>query len=98
MQSVLQQLEVIELKIKDLASKYAALKEEKEQLKRLNSELQNDLDQIREEKVRLEQALSSALSDAKAVKDRKAQQARMQKELGQYIKEIDKCIALMQET
>ena len=98
MQGVLQQLEDIELKIKDLASKYAALKEEKDQLSKLNSDLKNDLDHIREEKIRLEKALTSALSDARAAKNKQEQRARMKKELGQYIKEIDKCIALMQET
>lgn len=97
MQVVLQQLADIELRIKDLADKYAALKEEKEKLVRINTELNNDLDQLKQEKKRLESALSSALGEVKKTRANNEQQTKMKKELGQYIKEIDKCIHLMQE-
>lgn len=97
MQVVLQQLVDIELRIKDLASKYAALKEENETLLQQKTELSKDLDQHKEEKERLDMALSSALTNVRVTKKNDERQKRMKKEMGQYINEIDKCIHLMQE-
>jgi regulator of replication initiation timing len=96
MRQTLQELDDIKLKIKDLAEQFARIKSEKELLIQENLNLKKDLDQLRGEKDRLAADLESAGKGRDAgISD--AGRKRMKKELGQYIKEIDKCLVLMQE-
>ena len=97
MREVVEQLGAIELKIKDLAEKFAQLKEENQKLTEENTQLINDLDQLKRSKIHLESQLAEALSAAKVSKGESDDRKRLKKELGQYIKEIDKCILMMGE-
>ena len=97
MQELLQQLESIELRIKELASLNQALKHHNEELTIENIQLKKDLDQLQGDRKALDQTLVEALQQVKRTKSDDQERRKMKKELGQYIKEIDKCIQLMQD-
>ena len=97
MQPLLQKLRVIELKIKALGDRYEILKQQNKQLKQENISLKQDLDLLSQDRMTLVRELESAKSqigqDGHGVQDKKA----TEKLLGLYIREVDKCINLMQE-
>ena len=95
MRNVIEQLDAIELKIKDLAGKHDALRKENQKLKEENSVLENDLEQLKRSKQNLESQLTEALAAVKANKSDTEDRRKLKKELGQYIKEIDKCLLMM---
>lgn len=97
MQQTLQELKDIKLKIKDLAEQFSHLKSEKEKLIQENSVLKNDLDQLRGERDSLAAQLQAVGGGVHSGDEGDAVRRRVKKELGQYIKEIDKCLLLMQE-
>ena len=97
MQNLLQKLKDIELKIKALGDRYEILKQQNKQLKQENISLKQDLDLLSQDHMNLVRELESAKSqitqDGNTDKERKAKD----KLLGLYIREVDKCINLMQE-
>jgi chromosome segregation ATPase len=97
MQPLLQKLRDIELKIKALGDRYEILKQQNKQLKQENISLKQDLDLLSQDRMTLVRELESAKSqigqDGHSEKDKKA----TDKLLGLYIREVDKCINLMQE-
>ena len=97
MRELVEKIEAIELKVRDLADKYARLKAEHVSLKEENRVLNKDLDRLKEEKNQLEVQLSTAIAEASAGKKSEKERVKLKKELGQYIKEIDKCILMMGE-
>ena len=97
MRELVEKFKAIELKVRDLAEKYAALKQENKRLEAENLVLNKDLDRLKEEKSQLEVQLSTAMVEASAGKKSDKERQKLKKELGQYIKEIDKCILMMGE-
>lgn len=97
MHEVLQELDSIELKIKALADHVTQLKKDKEALREENRILKKDLDQVSGERHALAELLKEVQTRVSAVEGRDSREAKVKKELGQYIKEIDKCILLLQE-
>jgi cell division septum initiation protein DivIVA len=95
MQGIVEQLEGIELKIKELGKRYTALKQENHKLLQENKSLVNNPEQLTKVKKQLESQLVEALSEARVVQKAGDERSKINKELGQYIKEIDKCILLM---
>ncbi len=95
MQGIVEQLEVIELKIKDLGERYTALKKENHKLLQENKSLINNQEQLTKVKTQLESQLVEALSEVRVVQEVGDERSKINKELGQYIKEIDKCILMM---
>ncbi len=95
MQPTTEKLDQIAYRVKALLEAYAALKLENEQLTDQNILLTDNLEQLKKEKQSLEFQLSEALVADKAKKDQNAERDRIYKELGLYIKEIDKCILMM---
>lgn len=97
MQELLQKLRDIDLKINSLADDFEALKEQNTQLKQENISLKQDLDLLSQDRMVLNRELESAKSqkvqDVTNEKEKKA----TDKLLGLYIREVDKCIGLMQE-
>lgn len=95
MQGIVEQLEGIELKIKDLGERYSALKNENHKLLQENKSLINNQEQLTKVKKQLESQLVEALSEVRVVQEAGDERSKIDKELGQYIKEIDKCILMM---
>ena len=95
MQEIVEKLASIELRIKELADRYSLLKEENSKLQEENRVLINDLEQLRNDNKRLESQLTESLAAVKAGKRESEERSKLKKELGQYIKEIDKCILMM---
>jgi chromosome segregation ATPase len=95
MQEIVEQLEGIELKIKDLGERYASLKQENHKLLQENKLLINNQEQLTKVKKQLESQLVEALSEVRVVQEAGDERSKIKKELGQYIKEIDKCILMM---
>lgn len=95
MQGIVEQLGDIELKIKDLGKRYSALQQENHKLLQENKSLINNQEQLTKVKKRLESQLVEALSEARVVQEVGDERSKINKELGQYIKEIDKCILMM---
>ncbi|RLD21768.1 MAG: hypothetical protein DRI69_03100 [Bacteroidetes bacterium] len=95
MQGIVEQLEGIELKIKELGKRYAALKQENHKLLQENKSLINNQEQLTKVKKRLESQLVEALAEVRVVQEVDDERSKINKELGQYIKEIDKCILMM---
>lgn len=95
MQGIVEQLEGIELKIKDLGERYSALKNENHKLLQENKSLINNQEQLTKVKKQLESQLVEALSEVRVVQEVGDERSKIDKELGQYIKEIDKCILMM---
>jgi hypothetical protein len=93
----LQKLRDIDLKIKSLADDFENLKQQNTQLKQENISLKQDLDLLSQDRTilvrELESAKSQKVQDTTDEKERKA----TDKMLGLYIREVDKCINLMQE-
>jgi len=95
MQGIVEQLGGIELKIKELGKRYAALKKENHKLLQENKLLINNQEQLTKVKKQLESQLVEALSEVRVVQEAGDERSKIDKELGQYIKEIDKCILMM---
>ena len=95
MQGIVEQLEGIELKIKELGARYASLKKENHKLLQENKTLVNNQEQLTKVKKQLESQLVEALSEVRVVQEAGDERSKIKKELGQYIKEIDKCILMM---
>ena len=95
MQGIVEQLEGIELKIKELGERYSALKNENHKLLQENKSLINNQEQLTIVKKQLESQLVEALSEVRVVQEVGDERSKINKELGQYIKEIDKCILMM---
>ncbi len=95
MQGIVEQLEGIELKIKDLGKRYTALKQENHKLLQENKTLINNQEQLTKVKKQLESQLVEALSEVRVVQEADDERGKIKKELGRYIKEIDKCILMM---
>ena len=95
MQGIVEQLEGIELKIKELGERYSALKIENHKLLQENKSLINNQEQLTKVKKQLESQLVEALSEVRVVQEAGDERGKIKKELGQYIKEIDKCILMM---
>ena len=95
MQGIVEQLDVIELKIKELGERYSALKKENHKLLQENKSLINNQEQLTKVKKQLESQLVEALSEVRVVQEVGDERSKINKELGQYIKEIDKCILMM---
>ena len=95
MQDTAARLDQIAAKVKALLEAYATLKVENQQLTDQNKLLTDNLEQLKTDKRALELQLSEALMANKAVQDQGADKERIYKELGLYIKEIDKCILMM---
>ena len=97
MQALLQKLRDIELKIKALVDRYEILKQQNKQLKQENISLKQDLDLLSQDRMilvrELETAKSQRIQGQLSDKEKKA----TDKMLGLYIREVDKCINLMQE-
>jgi regulator of replication initiation timing len=96
MQALLQNIEGIELKIRALADKILKLKKEKEILIEENLSLKKDLDHLKGVKKELELKLSEMILVPQKSKEGEEQKQKVKKELDFYLKEIDKCIDLMQ--
>jgi len=95
MQGIVEQLDGIELKIKDLGKRYTELKQENHKLLQENKSLINNQEQLTKVKKQLESQLVEALSEVRVVQKDGEERGKIKKELGQYIKEIDKCILMM---
>ena len=95
MQDVVEKLASIELRIKELAERHSLLKQENSKLQEENRVLINDLEQLRNDNKRLEAQLTESLAAVKVEKRDNEERKKLKKELGQYIKEIDKCILMM---
>jgi len=95
MQGIVEQLEGIELKIKQLGERYTTLKNENHKLLQENKSLINNQEQLTKVKKQLESQLVEALSEVRVVQEAGDERSKIDKELGQYIKEIDKCILMM---
>ena len=95
MQGIVEQLGGIELKIKELGKRYTALKKENHKLLQENKLLINNQEQLTKVKKQLESQLVEALSEVRVVQKADDERGKIKKELGQYIKEIDKCILMM---
>lgn len=97
MQPLLQKLRDIEFKIKALGDRYEIIKQQNKKLKQENISLKQDLDLLSQDHMTLVRELESAKSqigqDGLGELDNKA----TDKLLGLYIREVDKCINLMQE-
>jgi chromosome segregation ATPase len=97
MQELLQKLRDIELKIKTLGERYEILKQQNKQLKHENISLKQDLDQLSQDKLALTTELESAKSQTILNKQLDEERESTKKLLGTYIREVDKCIGLMQD-
>lgn len=97
MQDILQKLRDIELKIKTLGERYEMLKEQNKQLKQENISLKQDLDKVNQDRLALVRELESAKSHVEQHKQQDTERESTKKQLGMYIREVDKCISLMQE-
>jgi len=97
MQELLQKLGDIELKIKTLGERYEILKQQNKQLKHENISLKQDLDQLSQDRMALVNELESAKSHMVQDKQRTSERESTKKLLAVYIREVDKCINLMQD-
>ena len=97
MREVLNKLEIIEKQVNDLLERHRSLTDENSKLKKENIQLINDLNRLKEENAAFEVQLTTALADVKAGQSADAERKKIRKELGQYIKTIDKCILLMRD-
>ena len=97
MQALLQKLRNIELKIKVLGDRYELLKQQNKQLKQENISLKQDLDLLSQDRMVLVRELESAKSHMVQGKLSEKEKKAKNKLLGLYIREVDKCINLMQE-
>lgn len=97
MQETLQKLRDIELKIKVLGERYELLKQQNKQLKQENISLKQDLDILSQDKMILVRELDSAKSQAVQGKLSEKEEKETRRMLNQYIREVDKCIHLMQQ-
>jgi hypothetical protein len=97
MQELLQKLKNIELKIKVLGDRYELLKQQNKQLKQENISLKQDLDLLSQDRMVLVRELESAKSHIVQGKLSDKEKKEKNKLLGLYIREVDKCINLMQE-
>lgn len=97
MQELLQKLRDIELKINTLGERYEILKQQNKELKQENISLKQDLDKISQDKESLIRELESAKSQVIQRRHMDAEQEFARKQLGVYIREVDKCISLMQD-
>ena len=97
MQELLQKLRDIELKVNTLGERYEILKQQNKQLKQENISLKQDLDQLNQDKSVLVRELESAKSQAVQSREVESEREATRKLLGTYIREVDKCINLMQE-
>lgn len=97
MHEVLKKLGSVDVKVKKLLDQYQNAIQEKERLQKENIQLINDLNQSKEENAALEVQLTSALAKAQAAGENEQERQKIRKELGQYIKTIDKCILMMRD-
>jgi chromosome segregation ATPase len=97
MKELLQKLRDIDLKIRTLADQYEILKQQNNQLQQENISLKQDLDLLSQDRMILVRELESAKSQIAHVKPEEKERKAKDKMLGQYIREVDKCINLMQE-
>ena len=97
MQELLQRLRDIELKIKTLGERYETLKQQNTQLKQENISLKQDLEQAAKEQSVLIRDMESAKSQIVQHKHLDDEKEAIRKQLGVYIREVDKCIGMMQE-
>jgi cell division septum initiation protein DivIVA len=93
----LQKLRDIELKIKVLGDRYEILKQQNKQLRQENISLKQDLDLLSQDRMILVRELESAKSQMVHGKLSDKEKKAADKLLGMYIREVDKCINLMQE-
>ena len=84
----------METRVTDLLERHRATIAERNELQQKNIELINDLNQIREANAALELQLTTAMAKVKAGGP---ESKKIKKEIGQYIKAIDKCILMMRE-
>lgn len=95
MQQLEQQIQLIQQKLQQLLKRYAALQKEKELLRARLSEMQEQQEQqvqtidMLRQKVEVLQASKGAMNE----EEKKA----FEKRLAQYIREIDRCIAMLGE-
>lgn len=87
----------IELKIKTLSDSYAIVKQQNKQLKQDNISLRQDLDRLSEERMILVRELESAKTHTGNTQQQDKALKSRNKLLSQYIREVDKCIELMQD-
>jgi hypothetical protein len=97
MRVLLQKLRDIELKIKALGDRYEILKQQNKQLKQENISLKQDLDLLSQDRLTLIRDLESAKSQIGQQGIGEEEKRNTDKLLGLYIREVDKCINLMQE-
>lgn len=97
MQELLQKMRDIDLKIRALSDRYEILKQQNKQLKQENISLKQDLDLLSQDRMILVRELESVKSHGVQGKLSDKEKKAADKQLGQYIREIDKCINLMQE-
>jgi chromosome segregation ATPase len=97
MNALVQKLRDINLKIKALADQYDILKQENNRLTQESISLKKDLDHFSQERTILVRELESAKSQISHGRPDEKEKKATDKLLGQYIREVDKCINLMQE-
>ncbi len=97
MQELVQRLRDIELKIKTLGERYETLKRQNKQLKQENISLKKDLEQVSQDHMALIREVESAKSHMRDHKDVQVERDAIKKSLGIYMREVDKCITLMQD-
>jgi len=95
MEQVPQQLERIQLKIQQLLKHHRALQKINQQLREEIDALKNQRDQQLEsiDELRQQLIILKAAKSELSVDEKKA----FEKRLGQYIKEIDRCITMLSE-
>jgi hypothetical protein len=97
MQELLQKMKDIELKVKALGDRYESLRQQNKQLKQENISLKQDLDLLSQDRMILVRELESAKSQIVHGRVDEKEKKATDRLLGQYIREVDKCIHLMQD-
>lgn len=95
MEGIQEQFKRLQGKLQDLLRRYAAARKELERLQKANAALVEKQEQ-QEQKIRLLEEQQYLLKSAAGQLDEKEKKA-LEQSIKRYIREIDKCIALLSE-
>lgn len=95
---MIEQVEHIELKIRQLAKRLERLRQENADLEEENRQLKNDLVRRDEKKEVLNERIQQMQTDFEAVvQGGKLTKAALQEQAAQYIQEVQQCVAWLRE-
>lgn len=95
MEGIQEQFKRLQVKLQELLRRHAAARKELERLQKINAELSARQEQ-QEQKIRLLEEQQYLLKSAAGQFDEKEKKA-LEQSINRYIREIDKCIALLSE-